>query len=59
MRRLQYEEFKEILSNSKMETVFEMLDKVNPPLKKQGGLEDDHRHLDPKPLFPRTATPSP
>jgi len=39
----EYEEFKEILSNEKMETVFEMLDKVNPPTQKKqrGGLEDD------------------
>ena len=39
----EYEEFKEILSNEKMETVFEMLAKVNPPaLKKQkGGLEEE------------------
>jgi len=39
----EYEEFKEILSNEKMETVFEMLEKVNPPTQKKqrGGLEDD------------------
>jgi hypothetical protein len=38
----EYEEFKEILNNEKMETVFEMLEKVNPPTqKKKGGLEDD------------------
>jgi hypothetical protein len=39
----EYEEFKEILSNEKMETVFEMLEKVNPPIQKKqkGGLEDD------------------
>ena len=39
----EFEEFKEILSNNKMETVFEMLEKVNPPTakKQRGGLEDD------------------
>lgn len=38
----EYEEFKEILGNDKMETVFEMLSKVNPPPpKKKGGIEDD------------------
>ncbi len=39
----EYEEFKDILSNEKMETVFEMLNKVNPPTQKKqrGGLEDD------------------
>jgi len=38
----EYEEFKEILNNDKMENVFEMLDKVNPPsIKKKGGLEDE------------------
>jgi hypothetical protein len=39
----EYEEFKEILTNDKMETVFDMLEKVNPPTKKKqrGGLEDD------------------
>ena len=39
----EYEEFKEILGNEKMETVFEMLDKVNPPTqrKQKGGLEED------------------
>jgi GTP-binding protein EngB required for normal cell division len=38
-----WEEFKEILNNDKMETVFEMLDKVNPPTQKKqkGSLEDD------------------
>ena len=38
----EFEEFKEILNNEKMEAVFEMLDKVNPPtMKKQSSLEDD------------------
>ena len=39
----EYEEFRDILANDKMETVFEMLDKVNPPSQKKqrGGLGDE------------------
>jgi len=37
------EEFKEIMNNEKLESLFDMLEKVNPPSqkRKRGGLEDE------------------